>query len=100
MVEKSQLEARINSLISARAGEKQTREQLEKKLAEEKKQRSDFQVKLETERKNKKDAVKAELKSAQESKDNATVSKLEAEIKAQPFLSPSAQRFVYTNLQR
>ena len=72
--EQSQLEASISSLISARAGERQTREQLETKLAE---QRSDFQFKLEAERKNKKDTVKAELKSAQ---DNATVSKLEAEI--------------------
>jgi len=93
LVEKSQLEARINSLISARAGEKQTRDQLEKKLAEEKKQRSDFQVKLETERKNKKDAVKAELKSAQESKDNAIVSKLEVEInKLRDELARTEQR--------
>ena len=93
LVEKSQLEARINSLISARAGEKQTRESLEKRLAEEKKLRSDFQIKLETERKNKKEAVKAELKSAQESKDNATVSKLETEInKLRDELARTEQR--------
>ena len=77
LVEKSQLEASVLSLISARAGEKQTREQLEMKLAE---QRSAFQFKPETEHKNSKDAVKVEGKSAQEPKDNATVSKLEAEI--------------------
>ena len=77
LVEKSQLEASVLSLISARAGKKQTREQLEMKLAE---QRSAFQFKPETEHKNNKDAVKVEGKSAQEPKDNATVSKLEAEI--------------------
>ena len=87
------MEARINSLISARAGEKQTRDSLEKKLAEEKKQRSDFQVKLETERKNKKEAVKAELKSAQESKDSAAVAKLETEIgKLRDELARTEQR--------
>lgn len=54
LVEKSTLEARINSLISSRAGEKQTLSSLEKKLTEEKRQRAEFQLKLETERKNKK----------------------------------------------
>ena len=93
LVEKSQLEARINSLISARAGEKQTINSLEKKLAEEKKQRSDFQVKLETERKNKKEAVKAELKSAQESANSASVQKLEAEVaKLKDELARTEQR--------
>ena len=64
LVEKSGLESRINSLISTRAGEKQTLSSLEKKLAEEKKQRSDFQLKLETERKSKKEAKKAAAISA------------------------------------
>ena len=54
LVEKSGLEARINTLISTKAVEKQNLTSLEKKLAEEKKQRSDFQLKLETERKSKK----------------------------------------------
>ena len=54
LVEKSTLEARINTLISSRAGEKQTLTSLEKKLMEEKRQRAEFQLKLETERKNKK----------------------------------------------
>ena len=82
-MEKSGLESRINSLISTRAGEKQTLSSLEKKLAEEKKQRSDFQLKLETERKSKKEA-KAEMNLAQQqqSANSATVNKLEAEIKS------------------
>ena len=87
------MEARINSLISARAGEKQNINSLEKKLAEEKKARSDFQVKLETERKNKKEAVKAELKSAQESANSASVQKLEAEVaKLKDELARTEQR--------
>jgi len=82
-VEKSGLESRINSLISTRAGEKQTMTSLEKKLAEEKKQRSDFQLKLETERKSKKEA-KAEMNLAQQqqSANSATVNKLEAEVRS------------------
>ena len=93
LVEKSQLEARINSLISARAGEKQTRESLEKRLAEEKKLRSDFQIKLETERKNKKEAVKAELTAAQQSVNSACVQKLEVEVsKLKDELARTEQR--------
>ena len=92
-MEKSQLEARINSLISARAGEKQTVSSLEKKLAEEKKTRSDYQMKLETERKNKKEAVKAELNAAQQSVNSACVQKLEIEVaKLKDELARTEQR--------
>ena len=92
-MEKSQLEARINSLISARAGEKQTVSSLEKKLAEEKKTRTDFQLKLETERKNKKEAVKAELNAAQQSVNSACVQKLEVEVaKLKDELARTEQR--------
>jgi len=93
LVEKSQLEGKINQLISARAGEKQTLNSLERKLAEEKKTRTDFQLKLESERKNKKEAVKAELKSAQESANSASVQKLEAEVlKLKDELARTEQR--------
>ena len=92
-MEKSQLEARINSLISARAGEKQTVSSLEKKLAEEKKTRTDFQIKLEAERKNKKEAVKAELNAAQQSVNSACVQKLEVEVsKLKDELARTEQR--------
>jgi hypothetical protein len=43
-VEKSLLETRISSLLSARAGEKVTLSSLEKKLADERKQKAEFQV--------------------------------------------------------
>ena len=80
-MEKSSLEARINNLITTRAGEKQTLNSLEKKYMEEKKQRGEYQVKLESERKSKKEAA-AERKAAltEQSANSATVSKLEAEL--------------------
>lgn len=81
LVEKSTLEARIDSLISSRASEKQTLHALEKKFAEEKKQRIECQQKLDAERRHKKE-VNAErvAAAAQQSVNSGTIAKMENEM--------------------